>query len=513
LSVLLGRRRFLAGLAAGVALAPLARAASSSDVWESGFAAARATDPSLMAFDSAPLAGYAAEALTVEGTWPSDLRGALFRNGPARNSVFGQRYHHFFDGDGLVHRYDVGPEGVTHRGAYVETAKFTAENAAGRALESGFGTYIAPPAGPDSMNVANTSVLLDHGRLLALWEGGSAYALNPGDLSTKGPVHWSPETAGLPFSAHPVRDRDGSLWNIGVVGYAGKMVVYRIGADGSLAQARLVPMPIRSMVHAFLVTERHLVIPLPPFVHEPDLRAPGRSFFETHAWRPELGTQVLILPKDDLGAPRLVEMPAGFVFHYGNGWESPDGAIRFDACWYDDASVVTTGLRDVMRGQRDRTAPSRAAIIEIAPGARQATPIVTSIKGEFPVVDPRLVTRRNRFVYSVGAPTGEQGIADMRQIVRHDVEQGGVAAFDYGDGVTAEEHLFVPRRGSAGEAEGWLLGSSLDYRHGRSRLAVFDAARLADGPLAIASLPYAMPLGLHGCFASDDSVRGFRNPG
>jgi carotenoid cleavage dioxygenase len=502
-SILLDRRRFLAGLAAGVALAPLARAvAQSGDRWEADFAARRAVDPSLMAFDSAPLAGYAPRTLTVEGRWPADLRGTLFRNGPARNSVFGRRYHHFFDGDGLIHRYDVGPDGVTHRGRFVETAKFTAENAAGRALESGFGTYVNPPAGPDSMNVANTSVMLDRGRLLALWEGGSAYALDPADLSTQGPVQWSPETAGLPFSAHPVRDRDGSLWNIGIVGYAGKMVVYRIGADGSLLQAALLPMPIRSLAHAFLVTERHLVIPLPPFVHEPDLQAPGRSYFETHAWRPELGTQVLILPKDDLKAPRLVEMPAGFIFHYGNGWETADGTIRFDACWYDDASVVTSGLRDVMRGERDRTSPSRAAIIEIAPGARQATPVLSTIDGEFPTIDPRLTTRRNRFVYTVGAPPGELGIGSMRRIVRHDVETGGVAAFDYGEGVTAEEHLFVPRRGAGGEEAGWLLGSSLDYRQGRTRLAVFDAARLADGPLAIASLPFAMPLGLHGCFAA-----------
>ncbi len=503
MSALLGRRGFLAGLAAGTAFAPLARAigAGMGDEWDSGFAAGRLADPSMMAFESAPLGGYSRQALTVEGRWPADLRGTLFRNGPARSSVFGLRYHHFFDGDGLIHRYDVGPDGVTHVGRYVETAKFRSENAAGKALESGFGTYVAPPSGPDSMNVANTSVMLDRDRLLALWEGGSAYALDPADLSTRGPVRWSPETAGLPFSAHPVRDRDGSLWNIGIVGYAGKMVIYRIGADGALLQAALLDMPIRSMVHAFIVTERHLVIPMPPFVHDPALVAPGRSYFETHVWRPDLGTRLLILPKDNLEVPRLVDMPAGFVFHYGNGWESADGTIRFDACWYDDASVVTSGLRDVMRGRRDGTKPSCAAVVEIAPGARQAAPVLTAINGEFPVIDPRLVTRRNRFVYTVGAPEGERGIGEMRRVVRHDVEGGAIAAFDYGDGITAEEHLFVPKRGG-GEEAGWLLGSSLDYRRGRSRLAVFDAARLADGPLAIASLPFAMPIGLHGCFAA-----------
>jgi carotenoid cleavage dioxygenase len=33
-------------------------------------------------------------------------------------------------------------------------------------------------------------------------------------------------------------------------------------------------------------------------------------------------------------------------------------------------------------------------------------------------------------------------------------------------------------------------------------LSVFDAEHLADGPLAQASLPYVLPLGLHGQFVA-----------
>ena len=47
-----------------------------------------------------------------------------------------------------------------------------------------------------------------------------------------------------------------------------------------------------------------------------------------------------------------------------------------------------------------------------------------------------------------------------------------------------------------------MLGTVLDYKAGVTRLNVFDAAGLSDGPLAVASLPYALPLGLHGTFVA-----------
>ena len=48
--------------------------------------------------------------------------------------------------------------------------------------------------------------------------------------------------------------------------------------------------------------------------------------------------------------------------------------------------------------------------------------------------------------------------------------------------------------------DGWVLGTALDLARGTTQLAAFDAARLGEGPLAVARLPYALPLGFHGIF-------------
>lgn len=65
------------------------------------------------------------------------------------------------------------------------------------------------PADNDDVNTANTSVAMLNGRLFALWEAGSAIELDPDALRTLGPVTWRDDLAAMPFSAHPLIDRDG----------------------------------------------------------------------------------------------------------------------------------------------------------------------------------------------------------------------------------------------------------------------------------------------------------------
>lgn len=47
----------------------------------------------------------------IEGAIPGGLRGALYRIGPGRLDVDGHPLSHIFDGDGMVSRIDIGPEG------------------------------------------------------------------------------------------------------------------------------------------------------------------------------------------------------------------------------------------------------------------------------------------------------------------------------------------------------------------------------------------------------------------
>ena len=47
----------------------------------------------------------------------------------------------------------------------------------------------------------------------------------------------------------------------------------------------------------------------------------------------------------------------------------------------------------------------------------------------------------------------------------------------------------------------WLIGPYLDVGREATRLNVFDAKHISDGPVWQGILPYPLPLGLHGTFA------------
>lgn len=71
-----------------------------------------------------------------------DLEGVFFRNGPGRFELGGERYHHWFDGDGFAQRWQIGQGQVSHRGKFVATQKFIDESQVGQFLYPGFGTRL-----------------------------------------------------------------------------------------------------------------------------------------------------------------------------------------------------------------------------------------------------------------------------------------------------------------------------------------------------------------------------------
>ena len=254
-------------------------------------------------------------------------------------------------------------------------------------------------------------------------------------------------------------------------------------------------------MHDFVVTARHLILLVPPFVFDTGHRAGGHvSFLDAHVWRPDLGVRAIVVEKDTLAPVRQYELPAGFHFHHGNGWEEADGTIRLDLCQAPDPAFVTDDLRAVMRGDwRFRsTHPSYRSVV-LRPDGRAGIESVGPGAAEFPRIDPRRTGLRNRAVFAITGRGGE-GDWPFHRISRLDPEQGEVDGWSYPQSRFPEEHVFVPR-GEA-EGDGWLLGPFLDTRQGAAGLAVFEAARLADGPLWEGLLPYPLPFGLHGTFTA-----------
>lgn len=507
------RRQLLQALASagitslGAIAAPNAHAATNGTTARpQDFDAAAARQPLLTPLKGVTdITGNLDGTALLRGRWPAELRGRFYRNGPALFERGGQRYHHWFDGDGMVQQFRIGDGAVQHRGRLVRTVKLRAEQQAGRFLMPALGTHIegGPPiSGPDAVNTANTSAIEHAGRVLAMWEGGSAYGLDPQDLSTQGPVTWRPDLAQMPFSAHPKVDSAGHLWNIGTAGK--RLIVWHVNPQGQLDSVQVAELPfVGGMVHDMAITERHIVVPLPPvsfdFTQRP---ADGRRRFVMKKDEP---LRVLVMEKADITRRRVFELPPEMIFHVGNAYDTRDGEVVLsyvgapDAWFLDEGAVALLAGRPVSGGE----VLAKQLRLNLASGRVQSQSFPGDV--EFPRVHPQRVGLPARWLLTgAGWPVhaGRENFALLHGVQMLDTHSGRARRYDYGAHVVAEEHVIVPKPGKTGELDAWLLGTTFDARRQATVLNLLDAAHVEDGPIAQAVLPYALPLGFHGNFTA-----------
>ena len=455
------------------------------------FAASRKSHPFLAGWESVAQGGTGKVSAALSGHWPKALRGNLLRNGPGMFDRGGQRYQHWFDGDGLLQSWQIGAAGITHQSGFVNTDKFARESRSGKFEVMAAGTTIPNAraiSGPDDLNTANTSVMQIGGKTYALWEAGSAYEIDPDSLATIGTKSWRADLEGVAFSAHPLREKDGSLWNFGL--FDSKLIVYQIGSDGVLKQAQLVDLPRGGYMHSFSASESRLVFVIAPLL---PIRDSG-SFFERLGWKPELGSLMVVVPKADLSKVRFAEFDSGAAYHYVDAWDELDGTLGLRACWYGASSEFASPFAEYVQGYTRLLAPDGLDLVEIrlAPGAKRAELQKLGIgRVEFPM--PTQLMQKSANIYLQGHANHPTG--GLSGILSLDKSGKPLGHFDFGDDFVLEEQLYVRT-----DQKRYTLGTVFNAKKARSGLVLMDLDRLADGPLAQAWLDRALPLGFHGAF-------------
>jgi carotenoid cleavage dioxygenase-like enzyme len=93
-------------------------------------------------------------------------------------------------------------------------------------------------------------------------------------------------------------------------------------------------------------------------------------------------------------------------------------------------------------------------------------------------------------------------------VARVDFTTGKLDRWFVGERTTCQEPCFVPRSAGAPEGDGFLL--SMLNRFGEdphTELAVFDAQRVAAGPIATVRLPFRLRAAVHGCWVPEGAAR------
>ncbi|MEO6215788.1 MAG: carotenoid oxygenase family protein [Sphingomonas sp.] len=431
----------------------------------------------------------------VEGRAPARLSGVLYRNGPAKFRRAGGAAGHWFDGDGLIRRFAIRDGRASLSARFADTAKRRIESRADAMIVPGFGT---PPgvgatlASGDDVNAANTSVMMAGNELWALWEAGSPMRLDPETLASRGFKSFRDDLAHMPFLAHPRNEPDGRVWNLGLSGK--HAILWQLAPGGALERTDMIELPRASYIHDFTATARHIVIVLQPWVQVRD----ALPVIAGLAWQPELGTQVLVIDKNDVTKRRIFELPAFSFFHLADAWEEPDGTIRFDGCIEENPKFGMVAAVDLIAGRYSPAPLPVLAMIALRPDGRAALS-PTRIGAEFPRSDARRAGAPRRHTLHAALYGRTRPMA--RGIAMFDWKSGKDDCFDFGADHLVEEFLFTPR--GDGERDGWIIGTSVNLAAKATELHILDAANVAAGPVATWRADLALPVGFHGTFVRD----------
>lgn len=484
----LSRRGFITGTGAAIAALSMKDAFASTGLdWQAGY-------------KTAPAEGFGPTQLKrLHGRLPRELKGRLYRNGPAQFQYGDDLLEHWFDGDGMVHAISFEDGAAVHTGRFVQTPKRVFEQKHGAFMAPGFGSGGHPDfpvASADDTNAANTSILVQNNNVYALWEAGSAYAIDPVSLETLGPKTWSDELAGMPFLAHPKVSPDGRVWNLAVGG--SKVGIYNIAPSGEVSDFGMIDLGFAPYIHDFAMTKNHVLILAQPWM----MTRSRPPFVNSLGWKPEESFKVFVVSKADMKVVRVSELPAFSFFHTGDAYEESDGTIRFDVGTYKDPEFGMQGEADVIAGRYTPMGQDRGAKLAMAvlppsgPGRLEQLPI----GAEFLRTDDRFQGVKKRHTWAVD--TAERAHAPGAQRLNHyDWGSERLASHNYGSHHIIEEHVFVPRPGSSKEGDGWMIGTTLNMAAGATEVHVLDALNLNAGPIVSYRAPYAWPLGFHSAWA------------
>ena len=460
---------------------------------------------------------WRADNLEVIGDLPTDLDGIYLRNteNPVHPAI--GRYHPF-EGDGMIHAVGFRDGQVFYRNRFVRTDAFNAEQEAGESLWVGLAERPSKAKRADGWgarghlkDASSTDVVVHNGLVLSsFYECGDLYQLDPFTLDDRGKATWKgqfPSDRGV--SAHPKVDE-----------HTGEMLFFNysrkdpylhygvIDADDNLVHYVGIDLPGPRIPHDMAFTENYAIFNDLPMFWDPELMAAGVYLPKFHR---DIPTRLGVLPRRGLpNQIRWFEFDPTYVLHWTNAYEvgeeivvegffqhSPEPWVPEDAGYYERMSryISLDGMQTKLHRWRMNLATGQCSEEQL-----------TDTISEFGMINASVATRSHRYTY---AATGVPGKFLFNGLTKHDTLTGTEEHFAFGEGVYGSETAMAPRLGSTAEDDGYLITLTTDMTTDSSECLVFDASRLADGPVCRIRLPERISSGTHSTWAAGSEIPGW----
>lgn len=437
--------------------------------------------------------------LVIEGEIPAEIDGAFYR--AASDHQFAPRFHDDipFNGDGMISRFRFKGGKVSLKTRYARSERFLRERAAGRALMGKYRNRHLDEPGLEGVprDLANTSVLIHGGVLLAFWEGALPIALDPFTMETIGRWDFLGTYKHPTCSAHCAIDpTSGNL-----VGFAfatkGEFtrdaVYFEADPSGRIVHEVEFELPYFAELHDCGITRDYIVFPVVPIigVGEEGLKR-GETYYHWDSLQPiHLGVMPRFGKAEDL---RWFTAPNQFTSHKMNAWNEGT-KVHFDTC-------VSPGNLFPFFPEKGKQFDFTKANVKLTrwtvdmasnSDAFESATTLSNFQGEFPKMDDRYAMGQYRHGWLLGFG------GTIRNSMGHvDLETGETQVWDAGPTKVLQEPVFIPRPGGSEEGDGWVAQAATDTESLLTELNLFEAKDIARGPIATVKTPVHLKPAYHG---------------
>lgn len=454
---------------------------------------------------------HTADDMQVIGVIPTDIDGVYVRN--TENPVHQPlgRYHPF-DGDGMLHAISFRDGKASYRNRFVRTKGFEAEQEAGRALWAGLAEHPSLSEKPGwgahggLKDSSSTDVIIHAGAILStFYQCGEAYRLDPYTLEPMGTDGWCPPEG---ISAHPKVDpKTGELLFFNYSKTAPYMHYGVVGADNQLKHLTPVPLPGPRLPHDMAFTTHWSILNDFPLFWEQDLLPKGFHVARFHA---DMKSRFGLIPRFGSAKDvRWFEGDATYVLHFLNAWEDGD-AVVLDGYFQDNPVPKTSpdawpGHERVMTflDQNMLQPKLHRWRFDLKTGETTEQRLDDRVL-EFGIINNQFAGVKYRWAYSA---VSRPGWFLFTGLVKHDMETLDSWAVDFGPERYGSEPGFAPRVGATEEDDGYLITYVTDMIEDRSECVIYDARKLADGPVARIILPGRISSGTHATWEQGETIR------
>lgn len=498
--------------------------------------------------------------VVLEGAVPTALQGVFIRNGPNADRNPPLDEYHSWDGDGMLHAVWFGKDAngeqkLVYKNKFVDTLGRKVEDLVAQnhrdAVFSGI-KYInslglkSPALGlikkilpawvfglkQDSgewgdtaqliltKNVANTSIMFHHGKLMTLWEAGYPYELEPTTLETVGPYTFGGKLEGS-MSAHPKVDpTTGDMVDVRYYLLSSPHCTVRVwNKKGEL----LHETPIEGisgpvLIHDCAITENYTVIPdLPlyfvaPWI--PDAQDMGKET-SPFCFKPERGGRIGVMPRFGSGEDiKWFDVSPNFLFHTFNAFEDGD-KVFFLAIRSKDS---TSGWDPVMNPEQAIGLPHGYELDMVTGEVKEF-----SLSGptlEMPCLNLNFLGRKARYGFAGGLGDLEDNMrfTSCEKIDLLSPESPSLA-YKLPEGCYAGQFAYVSKppghdvakgvdsmkkNSSDGSDDGWLLSVIHNEFTDKSEIFIVDASNMSLA--ARVQLPARVPYGFHCIFVPEEEL-------